>query len=301
MTDEMTPDSRGGHLDAVDITSRVFLNRFRCEVDLLAGALEACPVEHAAWTIEQGLDQAAIRVVLAAAYTEAQDDAFAEDMVRTVEDFVPTGVSSARDIPGLAKVRLLAALDTAWWGSAPSFQTDDEVTCDRSLVDLRRARSRGALGFAFRTQAFGPLPRAARAADRRLLPGRTPSTIGMRLPYARQEMIDVLNSIAAEFSRWAPSSPRLWVNSIVRSVAYQEDMRGSGYTAAAGSAHCAGWAADIEMAWMVRKGYGEILADVLRSRAEAAQLNVIDEGQAWHVCLNPAVVQPDSGILSCAG
>lgn len=288
---------RARESDIADITSRDFLERFRAEVDLLADELAECPAEQVIPVLQQGIDQPGIGVVLAGA--GMREEALAEDLARNAGKFVPTAVSSAQDFPRLVKVRLLASLDTAWWRSARAFRTDDEITRSSELVDLRWARSQKSIEFAFRTQAFDPLRRAVRAADRRLWPRRTPRTIGMRLPYARWEMIGVLNSIAAEFSRWAPSSSGLWVNSLVRSIEYQEAMRGSGYTVADGSAHCVGWAADIEMAWMVRNGYGDILADILRSRAEAGQLNVIDEGQAWHICLNPAVVQSDSEWSPC--
>ncbi len=44
------------------------------------------------------------------------------------------------------------------------------------------------------------------------------------------------------------------------------------------------------MAWLRRHGVAPALEDVLTTYRHEGVLNVIDEGQAWHVCLNPALV-----------
>ena len=53
------------------------------------------------------------------------------------------------------------------------------------------------------------------------------------------------------------------------------------------SAHCVGYAADIEMTWFRQFGADRMLQEVLLERQEAGEVNVIDEGQAWHVCVRP--------------
>lgn len=41
------------------------------------------------------------------------------------------------------------------------------------------------------------------------------------------------------------------------------------------------------MQWFRRFDQDNLLARLLLERQEAGQLNVIDEGQAWHLCVNP--------------
>jgi hypothetical protein len=41
------------------------------------------------------------------------------------------------------------------------------------------------------------------------------------------------------------------------------------------------------MRWFRRFDRDNLLARLLRERQESGQLNVIDEGHAWHLCVNP--------------
>jgi hypothetical protein len=43
------------------------------------------------------------------------------------------------------------------------------------------------------------------------------------------------------------------------------------------------------MRWFRQFDPDNLLARLLFERQEAGQLNVIDEGQAWHLCVNPLV------------
>ena len=74
----------------------------------------------------------------------------------------------------------------------------------------------------------------------------------------------------------------------MREATVAQRLQQLGYSALLPSAHCTGHAADIEMAWLRRHGVAPALEDVLTGYRDAGVLNVIDEGQAWHVCLAPA-------------
>ena len=101
-----------------------------------------------------------------------------------------------------------------------------------------------------------------------------------------------LNQLADEFARITPDgTPPLWVTSLARSVQHQRHLKSLGYIALLPSAHCVGYAADIEMKWYRRFHAHRILRGLLLDRQRAGEVNVIDEGQAWHVCLHPDVVQ----------
>jgi hypothetical protein len=72
-------------------------------------------------------------------------------------------------------------------------------------------------------------------------------------------------------------------------VEHQRRLRALGYTALLPSSHCVGYAADVEMTWFRRFGAHRALQEVLLDWQRSGDVNVIDEGQAWHVCLRPGV------------
>ena len=188
------------------------------------------------------------------------------------------------------RIHLSALIDVMWWGSARAFVTDPDLLHSAELVDLEPLRRAGELHFRYRRQARTLPVRAVRAADRRLRPDRTPRTAGLRFARARREALTLLNQLAGDFAAAAPGAPPLWVTSLTRSIEQQRRLRALGYTATLPSAHCAGYAMDIEMSWFRRFGAAGVLEGLLREHQQAGQVNAIDEGQTWHLCLSPAAV-----------
>jgi len=206
-----------------------------------------------------------------------------------VRNYQPSVRSSAADLTVQVRVALLAQIDAMWWGSAPAYLTDADVLHAGDLVDLEALRRRKLLRFRYRRQATTLVTRAVRSAERRAWPGRTPGTAGLRFARVRPEAAAMLNQLAGEFAALAPAgTPPLWVTSLARSVEHQRHLRDLGYAAALPSSHCVGYAADVEMKWFRRSGADAVLQQLLLDRQRAGQINVIDEGQAWHVCISPA-------------
>ena len=173
--------------------------------------------------------------------------------------------------------------------------------CSPDLLDLDAAQQGGLLMFRYRHQTGSFVGRAARSVERRALPGRRPMTAGLWLARARPQAVALLNQIAAQFASLAPAgTPPLWVTSLARSVEHQRRLRALGYAALLPSSHCVGYAADIEMAWFRRFEAHHALQAVLLGHQRAGDINVIDEGQAWHVCLRPGVTY-GSRLVPVAG
>jgi len=199
------------------------------------------------------------------------------------------GRGCAPDLTALVRIYLLSRIDVMWWRDTRAFLTDNEVETSTDLVDLEWLRRRGLLAFRYREQPATVLGRGLRAVRRRLLPDATPRTAGLRFRRARREVIALLNDIGREFAQAGPpAAPPLWVTSLARSAEHQYRLRRLGYAAMVPSGHCLGWAADVEMAWLGRFGLRDALAELLLARQEAGEINVVDEGQTWHVCLAPA-------------
>ncbi|MFJ8578029.1 hypothetical protein [Micromonospora sp. NPDC093277] len=196
---------------------------------------------------------------------------------------------SAPDLTALVRIYLLSRIDAMWWRDTPAFLTDQQVDSSIDLVDLEWLRRRGLLAFRYQEQPATLVGRGLRAVRRRLLPSVTPRTAGLRFRRTRREMVALLNDIGREFAlATPPASPPLWVTSLARSAEHQHRLRRLGYAALVPSGHCLGWAADLEMTWFRRFGARDALAELLLARQEAGEVNVVDEGQYWHVCLAPA-------------
>jgi hypothetical protein len=224
-----------------------------------------------------------------------------ERLLLEVRGYRPSPRSSATSLASLIRISLLAQIDAAWWGREPAYLTDADVLGSPDLLNLDALQQGGLLLFRYRHQAGSFVGRAARSVERRALPGRRPMTAGLWLARARPQAVALLNQIAAQFASLAPAgTPPLWVTSLARSVEHQRRLRALGYAALLPSSHCVGYAADIEMSWFRRFGAHHALQAVLLEHQRGGDVNVIDEGQAWHVCLRPGVTY-GSRLVPVAG
>lgn len=215
-------------------------------------------------------------------------EAVIQRVLREVRTYRHSARSSAGNLAAMIRVALLAQIDVLWWGHLPAYKSDADVVTAADLLDLDALRQGGKLLFRYRRQTSTLLGRAARSAERFAAPGRAPRTAGLRFACARPELVVLLNQLSADFARQAPEgTPPLWVTSLTRSVQHQRHLRSLGYAALLPSAHCVGFAADIEMTWFRRFQADQALQDLLLERQRAGEVNVIDEGQAWHVCVRP--------------
>lgn len=206
--------------------------------------------------------------------------------------FRPSARSNALTPSALLRIDLLQQIEVAWWSAEAPFADDAAVQGSSQLVSLSALRRDRRLGFRFKIAPTALPGRARSYAARRLAPGLAPRSSGLSYGLARPAMVGLLNEVAARFAEAVPQWRRgLWVNCIVRSVAGQRRLQELGYSALLPSAHCIGFAADVEMAWLREHGVAEPLQRLLLGYRDEGVLNVIDEGQAWHVCLSPAFVE----------
>jgi hypothetical protein len=226
-------------------------------------------------------------------------DAAAARLLREIRSYRPSVRSSASDLPTFVRILLLSQIDSAWWNGTAPFVTDMDVLRSAELVDLVPLRSAKTLQFQYRAQPTGWPGRARDWARRQARPELRPQTAGLRFTRSRPEVIAVVNQIAGELAALLPSgAPRLWVTSMVRSVQHQHRLRSLGYAAVLPSSHCVGFACDVEMRWFRQFDQDNLFGHLLLERQEAGQLNVIDEGQAWHLCISPLARDELQGAYS---
>lgn len=207
--------------------------------------------------------------------------------------------SNAQSRAGLVRVLLLHQVDVMWWSHVTAYVDQAAVESASELLSLPALQKEGRLRFRFAVQPEGWLGRGRDYALRRFAPGRRPRVSGMKFLVARAEVVAVLNEIAEALAMKAPEgTPPLWVNSTVRSIEHQKHLSSLGYSALLPSSHCLGYGADVEMAWFRTFGAGDTLRDILFDYRDRNVLNVIDEGQAWHLCLSPHHVSDYADALT---
>jgi hypothetical protein len=216
-------------------------------------------------------------------------DAATDRLIREIRNYRPNESNSASDLATFIRILLLSQIDSVWWSRTTPFASDGDVLRSAELVDLRPLKSAKVLDFQYRPQPAGVPGRARDWARHKVLPGIRPRLAGLRFTCSRPAVVAVVNQIAADLAAaLPPRTPRIWVTSMVRSVAHQHRLRSLGYAAVLPSSHCAGYACDLELSWFRRFDPDNLLAQLLVERQEAGQLNVIDEGRTWHLCVNPS-------------
>jgi hypothetical protein len=247
------------------------------------GGTDRVAAEH---ILARRLDESQFATVLSAA-PDGRDATIAR-LLFDVRNYEPCARNGSTSLSGFVRISLLVQIEAMWWGRFRGFPTDADLIDSADLVDLDDLAEAGQLRFIYRHQADTLVSRAARSAERRALPGRSPRTAGMRLAMTRPRAVSWLNQLAEEFAQRAPGgTPPLWVTSLARSVAHQRRLKELGYVAPLPSAHCLGYAVDVEMAWYRRFHAHRLLRGLLLDHQRTNEVNVIDEGQAWHVCLRP--------------
>ena len=211
------------------------------------------------------------------------------DLLFELRRYRPGNPACPGDLARLVRIFLTSQIDVMWWGCTRPFQTDADVLGSQDLVDLEVLRRSRPLRFQYRCQPETLPSRLARAVERRIRPDRTPRTAGLRFARTRPETVALLEHVSDELAQVAPAdTPPLWVTSMARSVSHQHRLRSLGYPTILPSSHCIGYAVDIEMAWFRRFRADRALAYLLLERQDRGDANIIDEGQVWHVCVNPA-------------
>ncbi len=211
-----------------------------------------------------------------------------ESVREQLADAQPGLASNPLSNVGRVRILLLQQIDVAWWSDLAPYEDQAAVDGAPELLGLLELREAGALRFTFAVQPVGWWGRGRDYVLKRAIPRRRPRVAGMKFLVARAEIVAVLNEIADVLRDRAPvGTPPLWVNSMVRSVEHQRHLADLGYFALLPSSHCSGFAVDVESTWYETFGAAETLHAILLEYRDRGVLNVIDEGQAWHLCLSP--------------
>lgn len=218
----------------------------------------------------------------------------------------PSRAKSFSKYVEMIDVLLRQVVDVAWYGSYPVHQSDTDVRADDTLVSFARSKEDFDVRFDY-VQYYGHIlmriPNSVRVRYRALRnhPGRY--TQGLTTTRCRVATAALLNEISDAVAReMRPAKPlRLMVNSILRTVEYQQSLASWGYVAPRRSAHLAGYAADIEKGWYERhdQRVGRSLQEILLDLSARDVIFLVDERTHWHVSLNPAHISSFESRFPC--
>ena len=210
-------------------------------------------------------------------------------LLREVRHYQPDARNCAADLTAHIRIHLFALIDVMWWGSTRAFVTDSDLLHSAELADLEPLRRRGELHFRYRRQARTLPLRAVRAADRRLRPGPHPAHRGPALRPGPAGSGHPAQPAGRRLRR-APRRrhPRCgspaWPGASSTSAGCARS--GTRPPCPARTASATRWTSRCPgSAGSARAG---VLEGLLLERQRAGEVNAIDEGQTWHLCLSPA-------------
>jgi hypothetical protein len=216
------------------------------------------------------------------------------DQVEYLWATFPSHLKTLEKYQGLMEVLLGQAVDFFWYADWPHYRTARDVKADKSLHSFKRFRSDFDVRFAYvqyYDHVLMRVPNSLRLRYRRLTnhPGRF--TQGLTTTRCPKAMAGFINQLSEETARQndVDDSFRVLINSVLRTVEYQNSLAKIGYVAPRNSAHLAGYAVDVEQQWYkehdqrVHKLIESLLDDLYDKRV----INLIRERTHWHVCLSP--------------
>ena len=206
----------------------------------------------------------------------------------------PSYLKTLEKYQGLMQVLLGQAVDFYWYAGWPRYRTAQDVKDDKNLYSFGRFRSDFDVRFAY-VQYYGHVlmrvPNSLRLRYRRLINHPGKYTQGLTTTRCSKAMAGFINQLSEETARLngADDSFRVLINSVLRTVEYQNSLAKIGYVAPRHSAHLAGYAVDIEQQWFKEhdKRAHKVIESLLDDLYDRRVINLIQEGTHWHVCLNP--------------
>lgn len=194
----------------------------------------------------------------------------------------------------LIEVLLGQAVDFYWYAEYSRYYSDKDVTNDETLYSFRRFNEDFDVKFMYvqyHGHIFMRVPNSLRLRYRRLVNHPGKYTQGLTTTRCKKAMLGLINQISEDIvSEIRSEKPfKVLINSILRTVKYQNSLAKLGYVAPRHSGHLAGYAVDMEKQWYEEhnKQAHAAMRKILHDLFDKGVINLIEEGTHWHLCLNP--------------
>lgn len=197
----------------------------------------------------------------------------------------------------LVRVLLAQSVEVSWYCGYPVYLSNVEVNSDHTLVNFRRYREDFEVKFTYvqyHEHILMRIPNSLRLRYRVFTnhPGRY--TQGLTTTRCKRAVAGLINQISERVALEANSRQplKVMINSVLRTVTYQESLAKIGYIAPRQSAHLAGYAVDMEKLWYERHDVHvhTAMRRILDDLFAKGVINLIEEESHWHICLNPDLI-----------
>ncbi|GJD20967.1 hypothetical protein RIVM261_059230 [Rivularia sp. IAM M-261] len=232
-------------------------------------------------------------------YFEALIDThFIEELDNLLSIFPNNRLDISR-LKTLIRILLEQQIERYWYGDYSAYENDTDIQNDKELIDLKDSlKIKNRIWFTLTIlnedsffKLFNYIHRKIRCLSNHPAKG----TVGMRITKCKPAIIALLNEINQNINECIGQAKptKLQINSILRTVVHQKHLSSLGYWAPATTSHARGYAADIEREWYFKEEpkLFQVIQEILHQYYEQSIINLIEEDQVWHVCLNPQCIE----------
>ncbi|WGK68399.1 DUF5715 family protein [Candidatus Haliotispira prima] len=186
-------------------------------------------------------------------------------------------------------------IEPLWYKNYKRYNTQEDVLSDENLINFKKGKLAYFSYIHLKESKLRRIPNSFRKRFRRFLNLQTGETIGLMNVHCPNAMLNLLNTISIRISQ-ALSLEKPYpylVTSILRTVEHQNHLKKIGYPAVDNSSHCCGYAADIELRWLLnnKPDVAEILLSILHLYYEKRIINFVQYDIFIHICLNPIYIK----------
>lgn len=197
-----------------------------------------------------------------------------------VNEFPLSNMMSSDQLIFTFKVLLQQQLDSYWYSGFKRYQTNIEIYNDDTLVNFTDHEPI----FSYLELEAGK-SRVSRWKRFLLNISNSPlkNSVGVFLPYAPVPMYNFLNKLCSDLGT------DIVVTNVLRSLEYQNKLLNYGHITPNESSHLYGYTVDIEQKWYKDNNTNihKKIENHLQKLEEEGQINFVDYGRIWHICLSP--------------
>lgn len=181
------------------------------------------------------------------------------------------------------KILLQQQLDSYWYSGFKIYKTNMEIYNDEDLICFKNTKNK----FSYLELESGKEHVSLfKSFILNITNSPLKNSSGMFLPYAPVPMYKFLNKLCEDLGI------SLVITNVIRSVEYQDKLVKEGHIIPNDSSHLYGYTADIEQKWYKKYAASKHkkIENHLKKLEDEGQVNYVDYGQIWHICLSPCAL-----------
>lgn len=197
-----------------------------------------------------------------------------------VNEFPLSDMMSHEHLVFTFKILLQQQLDSYWYSGFKRYKTNLEIYNAEDLIYFKDVKNK----FTYLELESGEEHISLfRKFLLKVINSPLKNSSGLFLPYAPVPMYNFLNRLCEDLD--IP----LVITNTLRSLEYQDKLLKQGHITPNESSHLYGYTVDVEQKWYKNNAPAlhKKIETHLQKLEEEGQVNYVDYGQIWHICLSP--------------